>query len=57
MARLQVVSKFNVKYDFGNKGVSFPTALTPHLNINLEREREKGKEKEKEMKNRSRSRN
>lgn len=53
MARLQVVSKFNVKYDFGNKGISFPTAFAPHLNINIEKENDI----EKEMKKRSRSRN
>ena len=54
MVRLQVVSKFNVKYDFGNKMVNFPTALTPHLNINLDKNKDL-LYKDKDLKKRSRS--
>ncbi len=30
---MQIISKYNVKYEFGNKGLSFPTKLMPFFNV------------------------
>ncbi len=33
VVKLMVVSKYGVKYDFGRKGLAFPTGLRPWINL------------------------
>ena len=33
VVKMQIISKYNVKYEFGNKGLSFPTKLMPFFNV------------------------
>lgn len=54
VSKLQIISKYNVKYEFGNKQLAFPTPLSPYLNLNsdyggkLQDTRKKSKSRPKE---------